>query len=165
MPGQFIPGADSHSRAYGAYGAVGMGVGSTTLGFGWSTGYIYFTVAKARRVVFAGRLQSWVSGKDIVLELLRRWGPKQSEGMSVELVDANQQLPIAYRNTIANMMAEAEALNGIFAPDDITSAWYRAKGVTQLPYPPCQPGADALYEIDETIELSEVRSMIAKPFS
>ena len=50
MPGQFIPGADSHSRAYGAYGAVGMGVGSTTLGFGWSTGYIYFTVAKARRV-------------------------------------------------------------------------------------------------------------------
>ena len=38
MPGQFIPGADSHSRAYGAYGAVGIGVGSTTLGFGWSTG-------------------------------------------------------------------------------------------------------------------------------
>jgi hypothetical protein len=47
LPGQFIPGADSHSRAYGAYGAVGMGVGSTTLGFGWSTGYIYFTMAKA----------------------------------------------------------------------------------------------------------------------
>ena len=51
MPGQFIPGADSHSRAYGAYGAVGIGVGSTTLGFGWATGYIYFTLAKARRVV------------------------------------------------------------------------------------------------------------------
>ena len=46
LPGQFIPGADSHSRAYGAYGAVGIGVGSTTLGFGWSTGYIYFTMAK-----------------------------------------------------------------------------------------------------------------------
>ena len=27
LPGQFIPGADSHSRAYGAYGAVGIGVG------------------------------------------------------------------------------------------------------------------------------------------
>src|SRR3989454_2536404 len=109
-PGQFIPGADSHSRAYGAYGAVGMGVGSTTLGFGWATGYIYFTVPKARRVLITGALQSWVSGKEIVLELLRRWGPKQSEGMSVELVDRELQLPIAYRNTIANMMAEAEAL-------------------------------------------------------
>ena len=97
MPGQFIPGADSHSRAYGAYGAVGIGVGSTTLGFGWSTGYIYFTLARQRRVTFTGTLQPWVSGKDIVLELLRRWGAKQSQGMSVELVDATSscRLPIA----------------------------------------------------------------------
>jgi 3-isopropylmalate/(R)-2-methylmalate dehydratase large subunit len=164
-PGQFIPGADSHSRAYGAYGAVGMGVGSTTLGFGWSTGYIYFTAAKARRVMFIGQLQSWVSGKDIVLELLRRWGAKQSQGMSIELVDANKQLPIAYRNTIANMMAEAEALNGIFAADDVTYDWYRSKGLADLPYPRLTPGEDAVYEIDETLNLSDVMPMIAKPFS
>ncbi len=165
MPGMFIPGADSHSRAYGAYGAVGIGVGSTTLGFGWSTGYIYFTLAKQRRVVFTGRLQPWVSGKDIVLELLRRWGAQQSQGMSVELVDSGRQLPIAYRNTIANMMAEAEALNGIFAPDDITYDWYGRTGVTGLPYPPIGPGADAVYALDESLDLSEVRPMIAKPFS
>jgi 3-isopropylmalate/(R)-2-methylmalate dehydratase large subunit len=165
MPGQFIPGADSHSRAYGAYGAVGIGVGSTTLGFGWSTGYIYVTLAKQRRVIFQGRLQPWVGGKDIVLELLRRWGAKQSQGMSVELVDADKQLPIAYRNTIANMMAEAEALNGVFAPDDITYEWYRRKGLVDLPYPAVVPGADAVYEIDETIDLAGVRPMIAKPFS
>ena len=165
MPGQFIPGADSHSRAYGAYGAVGIGVGSTTLGFGWSTGYIYFTLAKQRRVVFNGTLQPWVAGKDIVLELLRRWGAKQSQGMSVELVDAAQQLPVAYRNTIANMMAEAEALNGVFAPDEITYEWYRKKGITDFTYPRIQPGAEAKYEIDEAIDLAEVRPMIAKPFS
>ena len=165
MPGQFIPGADSHSRAYGAYGAVGLGVGSTTLGFGWATGYVYFTLAKARRVVFAGRLQPWVSGKDIVLELLRRWGTAQAQGMSVELVDAKRQLPIAYRNTIANMMAEAEAQNGIFAPDEITQAWYQAKGFSALPYPLLSPGEDAAYEIDEALDLSTVRPMIAKPFS
>jgi 3-isopropylmalate/(R)-2-methylmalate dehydratase large subunit len=165
MPGQFIPGADSHSRAYGAYGAVGIGVGSTTLGFGWSTGYIYFTLAKARRVVFRGALQPWVTGKDIVLELLRRWGAKQSQGMSVEFVDGDRQLPIAFRNTIANMMAEGEALNGIFAPDDLTHAWYAAKGMTGLPYPRIAPGADAEYAIDETLALPEVVPMIAKPFS
>jgi 3-isopropylmalate/(R)-2-methylmalate dehydratase large subunit len=165
LPGQFIPGADSHSRAYGAYGAVGMGVGSTTLGFGWATGYIYLTLPKARRVVFDGGLQPWVGGKDIVLELLRRWGAKQAQGMSVELVDARRQLPIAYRNTIANMMAEAEALNGIFAPDEITLAWYRTNGVTELPYPALAPGADAVYALDETLNLSDVVPMIAKPFS
>ncbi len=165
MPGQFIPGADSHSRAYGAYGAVGMGVGSTTLGFGWSTGYVYFTLPQARRVVFTGALQPWVAGKDIVLELLRRWGAKQSQGMSVEFVDRQRQLPIAYRNTIANMMAEAEALNGIFAADDVTYAWYAEKGVTEMPYPRIAPGGDARYEIDEELSLPDVTPMIAKPFS
>ncbi len=164
-PGQFIPGADSHSRAYGAYGAVGIGVGSTTLGFGWSTGYVYFTVPQQRRVVFTGALQPWVSGKDIVLALLKRWGAKQSQGMSVEFVDRDQQLPIAYRNTIANMMAEGEAMNGIFAADDITEAWFRAKGMGPLPYPRIAPGADAHYALDETLALGEVQPMIAKPFS
>ncbi|HTR03357.1 MAG TPA: aconitase family protein [Thermoanaerobaculia bacterium] len=165
LPGQFIPGADSHSRAYGAYGAVGFGVGSTTLGFGWSTGYIYFTLAKQRRVAFRGRLRPWVSGKDIVLELLRLWGPKQAQGMSVEFVDVEKQLPIAFRNTIANMMAEAEALNGVFAEDDVTDAWYRAKGMSALPYPRLTPGADAVYALDETLDLASVEPMIAKPFA
>ncbi len=165
MPGMFIPGADSHSRAYGAYGAVGIGVGSTTLGFGWSTGYIFCTVARQRRVRFEGQLQPWVAGKDIVLELLRRWGAAQAQGMSVELVDVDRQLPMAYRNTIANMMAEAEALNGIFAPDEITWDWYRRKGLAELPYPAVTAGRDAVYTIDEAVNLADVRPMIAKPFS
>jgi homoaconitase/3-isopropylmalate dehydratase large subunit len=84
--------------------------------------------------------------------------------MSVEFVDARRELPIAYRNTIANMMAEAEALNGIFAQDEVTEAWYRAKGLA-LPYPRLAPGADAVYEIDEQLELSGVAPMIAKPYA
>ena len=165
LPGHLIPGADSHSRAYGAYGALGFGVGSTTLGFGWSTGYVYFTLAQARRVVLTGELRPWVSGKDIVLKLLERWGEAQSKGMSVEFVDEGGQLPISYRNTIANMMAEAEAQNGIFAPDEVTYAWYREKCLTELPYPELRPGAQARYEIDERIDLTEIEPMIAKPFS
>jgi len=164
-PGQFIPGADSHSRAYGAYGAVGFGVGSTTLGFGWATGYVYFTLARQRRVVFRGRLQPWVSGKDIVLELLRRWGSKQAQGMSVEFVDSGRELPMAYRNTIANMMAEGEALNGIFARDEVTDAWLAARGIQDVPYPRVGPGADAAYAIDEELSLSGIAPMIAKPFA
>jgi 3-isopropylmalate/(R)-2-methylmalate dehydratase large subunit len=165
LPGQLIPGADSHSRAYGAYGAVGVGVGSTTLGFGWATGYVYLTLAAQRRVVFTGRLNPWVGGKDIVLELLRRWGANQAQGMSVEFVDRGRQLPMVARNTIANMMAEAEAMNGIFAPDATTIEWYRSKGVTELPYPRIQPGAQAAYQIDESFNLSDVAPMIARPFS
>jgi homoaconitase/3-isopropylmalate dehydratase large subunit len=85
--------------------------------------------------------------------------------MSVELVDANRQLPIVYRNTIANMMAEAEAQNGIFAADDLTYAWFASKGMDDLPYPRLQPGEHAVYESDETLDLSNVAPMIAKPYS
>jgi len=165
VPGAFIPGADSHSRAYGAYGAVGIGVGSTQLGFGWSTGYIYFTPAKRRRVVFTGKLRPWVSGKDVVLALLRRWGKGQAQGMSVEFVDAAKQLPIPYRNTVANMMAEAEAQNGIFAPDEVTFDWYARKGMRDLPYPRFAPGDRVAWDIDETLDLSELVPFIAKPFA
>lgn len=164
VPGGLYPGADSHSRAYGAYGAVGIGVGSTTLGFGWATGTVYCTVAPQRRVVFAGRLQPWVSGKDIVLKLLQRWGAQQSRGMSVEFVDRNLELPIPYRNTIANMMAEGEALNGIFAQDGVTETWFRERGFA-MPYPRATPGEEARYEIDEELDLTSVVPMIAKPFS
>jgi 3-isopropylmalate/(R)-2-methylmalate dehydratase large subunit len=164
VPGALIPGADSHSRAYGAYGAIGYGVGSTTLGFGWATGYVYLTCAKQRRVRFTGKLNPWVSGKDVVLALLARWGAKQSQGMSVEFVDASRQLPMNYRNTIANMMAEGEALNGIFAPDETTLAWFQEKKIA-LPYPAFRPGEDTPWEIDEELDLSQVEPLIAKPFS
>ena len=85
--------------------------------------------------------------------------------MSVEFVDRDRQLPMAYRNTIANMMAEAEAQNGIFAPDEITYEWFSAKGIDKLPYPEIRPGENARYEIDEILDLSAVVPMIAKPFS
>ena len=85
--------------------------------------------------------------------------------MSVEFVDEDQELPIAYRNTICNMMAEGEAQNGIFAADDVTYAWYRDKGMTELPYPRIQPGADAHYEIDEELDLETIVPMVAKPYS
>jgi 3-isopropylmalate/(R)-2-methylmalate dehydratase large subunit len=85
--------------------------------------------------------------------------------MSVEFVDQGRQLRMSYRNTIANMMAEAEAQNGIFAPDEITYEWYAAKGMTSLPYPRIAPGQDARYAIDEELPLGAVAPMIAKPFS
>jgi 3-isopropylmalate/(R)-2-methylmalate dehydratase large subunit len=164
VPGGLYPGGDSHSRAYGAYGAMGIGVGSTTIGFGWATGAVYLSPAPQRRVIFTGRLQPWVSGKDIVLELLRRWGPAQAEGMGVEFFDRDRQLPMTSRNTIANMMAEAEAQNGLFPQDAITEAWFAARGLP-CPYPVLRSGPGARFERDETLDLSAIVPMIARPFS
>jgi homoaconitase/3-isopropylmalate dehydratase large subunit len=84
--------------------------------------------------------------------------------MGVEFVDAAATLPMTYRNTIANMMAEAEAQNGIFARDALTDAWYAARGI-RLPYPPLTSGPEAVFAKDESLDLSSVVPMVAKPFS
>ena len=166
MPGQFIPGADSHSRAYGAYGAVGIGVGSTTLGFGWSTGYIYFTLAKAapRRVPrpapALGRRQGHRAraaaavGREAVaghVGRARRRGPAAADRLSQH----HREHDGRGRGAERHLRARRDHLR--LVP--------RERASTTLPYPPFAPGADAVYEIDETLDLADVRPMIAKPFS
>ena len=111
LPGMFVPGADSHSRAYGPR-CDGLRRRLGDSGFGWATGYVY---SRSRRPdVWSSAAACSLVSAGLVLELLRRWGPKQSSGMSVES-GLREAAPIAYRNTIAHMMAEGEALNGIFA--------------------------------------------------
>ncbi len=161
-PGAVIPGADSHSRAYGAHGAVGIGVGSTALGFGWATGSVFLTPAPARRVVFEGALPAWSSGKDVVLRLIAGWDGAAA-GMSVEFSDPGEALPMTWRNTIANMMAEAEAWNGVFPFDAITAAWYAERGVGDLPEALGPAGPAARFEAEEVFDLAAVEPLVAFP--
>ena len=162
MPGAVIPGADSHSRAYGAYGALGVGIGSSALGFGWATGSVLLTPAPARRVVLIGEVPPWSSGKDIVLALIARWNGAAT-GASVEFVDDGGALPIAWRNTICNMMAEAEAWNGIFPFDEVTAGFYEERGIRDLPYPPLTSGRAARFAAEEVFDLGSVEPLVALP--
>ena len=98
---------------------------------------------RQRRVVFSGRLQPVGQRQGHRPRAAAPLGREAVAGHVGRARRRDRQLPIAYRNTIANMMAEAEALNGIFAPDEITHAWYRAKGMTDLPVSAVAPGADA----------------------
>ena len=64
------------------------------------------------------------------------------------------------------MMAEAEALNGIFAPDDDRpSSGTRARASPSCRIRSCARRRTRAYEIDETFDLADVAPMIAKPFS
>ena len=162
MPGAVIAGADSHSRAYGAYGALGVGIGSSALGFGWATGSVLLTPAPARRVVLTGSLPSWSSGKDVVLGLIAKWNGAAA-GASVEFADPAGALPIAWRNTICNMMAEAEAWNGIFPFDEVTAGFFNDLGSSDLPYPRLTSGSAARYAAEEVFDLGAVEPLVALP--
>ena len=162
MPGAVIPGADSHSRAYGAYGALGIGIGSSALGFGWATGSVLVTPAPARRVVLTGEIPPWSSGKDVVLALISKWNGATA-GVSVEFIDPSGALPIAWRNTICNMMAEAEAWNGIFPFDEVTAGFFASHGIGDLPYPRLASGISARFAAEEVFDLAGVEPLVALP--
>ena len=162
MPGAVIPGADSHSRAYGAYGALGVGIGSSALGFGWATGSVLLTPAPARRVVLRGEIPPWSSGKDIVLALIARWNGAAA-GASVEFIDERGAVPIAWRNTVCNMMAEAEAWNGLFPFDEVTAEFYESRGIPDLPYPALTSGPAAEFAAEEVFDLGGVEPLVALP--
>ena len=162
MPGAVIPGADSHSRAYGAYGALGIGIGSSALGFGWATGSVLVTPAPARRVVLTGEIPPWSSGKDVVLALISKWNGATA-GASVEFSDPSGALPIAWRNTICNMMAEAEAWNGIFPFDEVTAGFFASHGIGDLPYPRLASGISARFTAEEVFDLAGVEPLVALP--
>jgi len=161
-PGAVIPGADSHSRAYGAYGALGVGIGSSALGFGWATGSVLLTPPPARRVVLTGQIPPWSSGKDVVLALIAKWNGAAA-GASVEFIDERGALPITWRNTICNMMAEAEAWNGLFPFDEVTAGFYADRGSADLPYPPVASGAAARFAAEEVFDLAAVEPLVALP--
>ena len=166
MPGQFIPGADSHSRAYGAYGAVGIGVGSTTLGFGWATGYIYFTLAKARRVVFA-RPAAAVG---------QRQGhrPRAAAAVGREAVAGHVGGAGRRRPAAADRLSQHDREHdggGRGAERHLRARRHHLRVVSREGHrPSCRirrsrRAPTRVYEIDETLDLADVRPMIAKPFS
>ena len=68
--GELIIGADSHTCTYGALGAFSTGVGSTDMAAGMATGKAWFKVPSAIRFNLTGKLNPWVSGKDVILHII-----------------------------------------------------------------------------------------------
>jgi 3-isopropylmalate/(R)-2-methylmalate dehydratase large subunit len=124
LPGDVIIGADSHTCTHGALGAFSTGMGSTDLAFAMITGGNWFKVPETIKVELTGKPGKHIYGKDIILELIRQIGVDGALYKAIEFTgEAIQYLGMADRFSIANMVIEAGAKNGIFAVDDITLAY------------------------------------------
>jgi 3-isopropylmalate/(R)-2-methylmalate dehydratase large subunit len=124
VPGDVIIGADSHTCTHGALGAFSTGMGSTDLSFGMITGGNWFKVPETIKVELTGTPGEHIYGKDIILELIRQIGVDGALYKAIEFTgEAVQHLGMDDRFSIANMVIEAGAKNGIFAVDEITLAY------------------------------------------
>lgn len=160
--GDVVIGADSHTCTYGALGAFSTGVGSTDMAVGMATGTCWFKVPEAIRVELSGRLQPWVSGKDVILYLIGLLGVDGARYCSLEFTgDGVHLLSMDDRFTIANMAIEAGAKNGIFPVDETTLQY--VKEHAHKPYHSFEADPDAVYRQTVKINLSELRPTVAFP--
>ncbi|MFQ5894746.1 MAG: 3-isopropylmalate dehydratase large subunit [Nitrospinota bacterium] len=128
VPGDLAIGGDSHSCTYGAFGALGTGVGSTDLAAAWITGELWFRVPPSFKFLYRGGRRPWVSGKDIILYTIGQIGVDGAHYGAMEFTgELIERLPIYDRVSMCNMAVEAGAKCGIVPPDDITLEFYRGR--------------------------------------
>ena len=169
VPGDVIIGADSHTCTHGALGAFSTGMGSTDLSFGMITGGNWFKVPETIKVELTGKPGKHIYGKDIILELIRMIGVDGALYKAIEFTgEAIQYLGMADRFSIANMVIEAGAKNGIFAVDEVTLKYLEERkeingGLRAEPKIHVSD-ADAEYCQVITIDTAALSPVIAYPF-
>ena len=162
ISGDTVIGADSHTCTYGALGAFSTGVGSTDMAAGMISGRAWFKVPSAIRVKLTGKLQKYVTGKDVILHLIGQIGVDGARYRSLEFTgDGIASLSMDDRFCIANMAIECGAKNGIFPVDEKTLAYMQ--GRTSRKPVIFEADEDAPYDETVTIDLDTLKPTVAFP--
>jgi len=162
LPGDLVIGADSHTCTYGALGAFATGVGSTDLAAAMLEGELWFKVPASIKFIIFGKLQKWVSGKDLILHIIGRIGVDGALYQAMEFTgETISSLPMADRLSMANMAIEAGAKNGIFPPDEITAEYVKPRAKRPCKFYSSDP--DAVYAEVMEIDASKLEPQVAFP--
>ncbi|HVN95009.1 MAG TPA: 3-isopropylmalate dehydratase large subunit [Syntrophorhabdaceae bacterium] len=162
VAGDLIIGADSHTCTYGALGAFSTGMGSTDLTYAMVTGRIWLKVPESIKFHCFGKWQKWVTGKDLILNVIGMIGVDGALYAAMEYEgEAISALSMDSRFTIANMAIEAGGKNGIFKVDDKTIAYMKEHA--SKPYTVFESDPDAHYQRVYEIDASRVGLKVACP--
>jgi len=161
-PRSLIIGADSHTCTYGALGAFSTGMGSTDIAAAMATGKTWLKVPDAMRIELRGSFGGWVGGKDLILHVISRIGVDGASYLSMEFTgDGLESLSVDGRLTVANMVVEAGAKNGIFPVDRITREYLKSVGVESSTFT-IEPDPYG-YVSELTVDLSMLEPQVALP--
>jgi len=119
-PGMLVLGADSHTTTAGALGCLATGMGSTDILYTLMTGKTWLKPPATVRIDLKRKLPPYLMGKDIILDLLGRFGEGGFLYQALEFYDNDGALPMDDRFAICNMVVEGGAKNGLFIPDKVT---------------------------------------------
>ncbi|MBR4800764.1 MAG: aconitate hydratase [Clostridia bacterium] len=165
VPGKTLIGSDSHTPTCGGLGMLAFGAGGMDVAVAMGGGAYYINMPKMYKVNLSGKLQPFVTAKDISLEILRILSVKGGVGAIIEWGgEGIMGLSVPERATITNMGTELGATTSIFPSDEVTRAFLEAEGRGD-DYVPLASDEDAVYDRVIDIDLNKLEPLIACPHS
>ncbi len=164
-PGKTLIGSDSHTPTGGGIGMLSFGAGGLDVAVAMGGGAYFITMPKMYKVNLTGKLNPYVTAKDVSLEILRILSVKGGVGAIIEWGgEGVKTLSVPERATITNMGTELGATTSIFPSDEITREFLKKQG-REEDYIPLSSDEDAVYDRIIDINMSELEPLIACPHS
>jgi aconitate hydratase len=164
-PGATLLGSDSHTPTCGGIGMIAIGAGGMDVAVAMAGGPFYVTCPKVIGVKLSGKLNPWVTAKDVILKMLSILTTKGNVDWVVEYFGpAIRNLTVPQRATITNMGAEMGVTTSVFPSDEQTRKFLVAQN-REKDYQPLAADKGAKYDKVINIDLSELEPMIACPSS
>ncbi|UFP95144.1 aconitate hydratase [Gloeobacter morelensis] len=165
VPAQTLLGSDSHTPTCGGLGMLAIGAGGLDVAVAMAGEPYFIPMPKVLGVRLTGTLQPWCSGKDVILEMLRRLTVKGGTGRIVEYTGPGvASLSASHRFTITNMGAELGATTSVFPSDEVTRRFLAAQG-READWVPLAADPDATYDETVEIDLDTLEPLTACPSS
>lgn len=161
-PGTTAVSTDSHANILGAVGAFGQGMGDLDIAAIWSHGKTWFKIPESVKIIFNGSFHPDIYAKDIILNLLSRFGASQLLGCSVEITgEATANLTLDDRITIASMATEMGAITILFEPNSEVIRYCESRLCRRIE--PVIADTDAHYSQVFKLQAEEFVNMVSRP--
>ena len=165
IPGQTLLGSDSHTPTAGGMGMLAIGAGGMDVAVAMASGKYCITMPRIVKINLIGKLNPWVSAKDIILELLKRVTVKGGVSKIFEYIgEGVKSLSIPQRATITNMGAELGTTTSIFPSDEITFSFLKAQK-REKDFFEIKADDGAIYDEEIEINLAQLEPLAACPHS
>ncbi|MBN1896083.1 aconitate hydratase [bacterium] len=163
IPGKTLLGSDSHTPTAGGIGMLAIGAGGLDVALAMAGRPFHLNMPAVVNVRLTGKLNRFVSAKDIILEILRRLTVKGGVGKILEYSgEGVKSLDVPERATITNMGAELGATSSLFPSDAKTLQFLKAQGRPEA-YQPLSADPGAAYDEILEVHLADIEPLIAKP--
>ena len=164
-PGYTLLGSDSHTPTAGGAGVIAIGAGGLDVAAAMAGEPFYFEMPQIVGIKLTGKLEPFVSAKDVILQVLKILTVKGGVNKILEFYGPGvDTLSVPERGTITNMGTETGATTSIFPSDHVTRDFLIAQGREEM-WVELKPDEDAVYDENIAINLSELEPLIALPHS